>query len=185
MQPRLGILGSTRGTDLIALINGSRTQQLCASIEVVVSNQKTAGILSLAQSYQLPTFYSESEAQTSEIFLQEKVDLIVLIGYMKILSETFLTIWDKKIINVHPSLLPKYTGGMDKNIHEMVLKNKDSESGCTVHYVTNAVDAGPIIIQKKCFVHVDDTADTLKNRVQTLEGEALIEAINKIGNPYA
>jgi folate-dependent phosphoribosylglycinamide formyltransferase PurN len=88
--------------------------------------------------------------------------------------------WKDKILNVHPSLLPKYAGGMDNNVHEEVLKNKDLETGCTIHFVTEKLDAGPILVQKRCAVEKNDTPLTLKEKVQVLEGEAFLEAIKLI-----
>ena len=85
-------------------------------------------------------------------------------------------------MNVHPSLLPKYAGGMDTNVHEEVIKNGDTETGCTIHFVTDEVDGGPILIQKKCNVDAGDTVETLKTKVQELEGRAFIEAIQLIQN---
>ena len=85
-------------------------------------------------------------------------------------------------MNVHPSLLPKYAGGMDTNVHEEVLRNKDKETGCTIHFVTDKVDGGPILIQKRCLVESDDTVESLKSKVQKLEGEAFLEAIPMFNN---
>ena len=85
-----------------------------------------------------------------------------------------------KILNVHPSLLPKYAGGINNNVHRDVLSNNDSETGCTIHYVTADVDSGPILIQKKCKVQPGDTVESLKDRVQHLEGQAFIEALHLI-----
>ena len=85
-------------------------------------------------------------------------------------------------MNVHPSLLPKYAGGMDTNVHEEVLKNRDKETGCTIHFVTDELDSGPILIQKKCAVEEGDTVETLKSKVQILEGEAFLEAIPLMAN---
>jgi formyltetrahydrofolate-dependent phosphoribosylglycinamide formyltransferase len=109
------------------------------------------------------------------------VDLILLIGFMRILSAEFCQTWKNKIINVHPSLLPKYSGGMDSSVHEQVLKSKDIESGCTIHYVTEQVDAGQIIMQKRCQIEKNETVETLKSKVQQLEGEAFVQVINKLG----
>ena len=78
------------------------------------------------------------------------MDLVLLIGFMRILSDDFCREWRDRILNVHPSLLPKYAGGMDMNVHEEVLKNNDKETGCTIHFVTDEVDGGPLLIQKKC-----------------------------------
>ena len=80
---------------------------------------------------------------------KHNIDLILLIGFMRILSAKFCQTWKDKILNVHPSLLPKYSGGMDMNIHEEVIANGDEESGCTIHFVTEELDGGPILIQKK------------------------------------
>ena len=74
--------------------------------------------------------------------------------------------------------MPKYAGGMDNDIHEQVLKNGDSETGCTIHFVTKELDGGPILIQKKCNVEKQDSPESLKKKVQDLEGEAFLEAIN-------
>jgi phosphoribosylglycinamide formyltransferase-1 len=107
---------------------------------------------------------------------------MLLIGFMRILSAEFCRIWQDRILNIHPSLLPKYAGGIDTNVHEKVLRNGDRETGCTIHFVTEEVDAGPILIQKKCTVAADDTIESLKTKVQQLEGAAFIEAIEMIAN---
>ena len=80
-------------------------------------------------------------------------------------------------MNVHPSLLPKFAGGMDKDVHQAVLDAGEKESGMTIHFVTEDVDKGPIILQKKCAVEPEETAESLKAKVQKLEGEGYIEAI--------
>ena len=101
---------------------------------------------------------------------------------MRILSAEFCQAWRDRVLNVHPSLLPKYAGGMDMNVHEEVLKNGDHETGCTIHLVTETVDGGPILVQKRCVVETGETIATLKSKVQALEGRAFIEAIQLIQN---
>ena len=96
---------------------------------------------------------------------------------MRILSSNFCNEWNNKILNVHPSLLPKYSGLMDLNIHKKVIENNESETGCTIHFVTKDLDKGPILVQKKCFVSFDETPLSLKKKVQKLEGISFIEAI--------
>ena len=81
---------------------------------------------------------------------------------------------------IRDRLLPKYSGGMDSNVHEEVLKNNETETGCTIHYVTEEVDGGPILIQKRCLIGKNETPKTLKSKVQKLEGEAFVEVINKL-----
>jgi formyltetrahydrofolate-dependent phosphoribosylglycinamide formyltransferase len=110
--------------------------------------------------------------------LKEKnIDLVLLIGYMRILSPAFVSEWRNKIMNVHPSLLPAFAGGMDLNVHQAVIDARMIETGCTIHFVDEGADTGPIIVQKKCSVDAWDTPDTLKTKVQQLEGEAFVEAI--------
>jgi phosphoribosylglycinamide formyltransferase-1 len=125
------------------------------------------------------------DQRLSDILRQHDVNLVVLIGYMRILSDAFVQAWEKHIINVHPSLLPAFAGKMDKEVHKAVLASGVKETGCTVHYVTPQLDAGPIILQKKCPVLPDDTIDSLKQRVQDLEGLALVEAVEVIAKHNA
>lgn len=181
----LAILGSTRGTDMLAVIAAIQQQRLPATIEIVLSNKSDAFILQHAREHGLKTQFVDSknnsridyDKKVSAVLHAHNVDLILLIGYMRILSNEFVQEWRNKIINVHPSLLPAFAGSMDQQVHQAVLDAGVKETGCTVHYVTEEVDAGPIIIQKKCPVLPGDTAEILKQRVQMLEGEALIEAI--------
>ena len=186
---KLGVLGSTKGTDLQKIIETEKLGQLKAKLSVVISNKKDAYILERAKAYNIPAIHISLKNKTREMFESrvtlalEKyhVDLILLIGFMRILSAEFCQTWKNKIINVHPSLLPKYSGGMDSSVHEQVLKSKDIESGCTIHYVTEQVDAGQIIMQKRCQIEKNETVETLKSKVQQLEGEAFVQVINKLG----
>ena len=182
---RLGVLGSTNGTDLQAILDAISAGELDADVAVVISNRTGAYILERAEINNVSAFFishkgkkrEEFDGEITAVLKEHSVDLVLLIGFMRILSPEFCRAWQDKILNVHPSLLPKYAGGMDINVHEEVLKNKDTETGCTIHFVNEVVDAGPILIQKKCDVDPDDTVDSLKTKVQTLEGEAFIEAI--------
>lgn len=186
---RLGILGSTRGSNLSPIVEAIQQQRLAAQVNTVISNKQDAPILERAAGFQLSTQCILPAGRPREIFDADvskalraaNVDLVVLIGYMRILSAEFVAEWQHKIINVHPSLLPAFAGLMDLGVHQAVLDAGVKETGCTVHYVTEEVDVGPILLQKKCNVLAGDTAETLKARVQALEGEALVEAINKWG----
>lgn len=182
---KLGILGSTKGTDLQAIIDAIDQNILNAAIKVVISNSSNAYILERAAMHNIPHHFishldknrEQFDAELSVILKKYGVNLVLLIGFMRILSPKFCQEWKKRILNVHPSLLPKYAGGRDLNVHEEVIKNKDVETGCTLHFVTEAVDSGPILIQKRCAVNKNDTPETLKKKVQALEGNAFIEAI--------
>ena len=189
---RLGVLGSTKGTDLQAILDAIQNDALDAEVVVVVSNRNKSYILERARHYNIPDVFVSQKGKTRDEFdreitatlLQYGSDLILLIGFMRILSAEFCQKWQDRILNVHPSLLPKYAGGMDTSIHEEVLRNGDVETGCTIHFVTEEVDAGPILIQKKCTVTGIDTVESLKTKVQQLEGVAFIEAIEMIANKY-
>ena len=188
---KIGILGSTKGTDLdyINKTINNVNYEFYNRVEIscVLSNKKDSGILNKASSYGLYSEYIPyNSTQTIEQYennltkrLQDKkVDMILCIGWMRILSPNFVEKWEKRCYNVHPSLLPAFAGGMDRNVHQEVLDSGTKETGCTVHEVTNDVDMGPIIVQKKCEVLDTDNVDTLKVRVQDLEGKALVKTIS-------
>jgi len=187
---KLGVLGSTKGTDLQAILDAIQNGALDAEVAVVISNRENAYILERARDHNVPDVFVSHKGKTRDEFDREitaalhqhEAELVLLIGYMRILSAEFCRIWQDRILNVHPSLLPKYAGGIDTNVHEKVLRNGDMETGCTIHFVTEEVDAGPILIQKKCTVATDDTVESLKTKVQQLEGAAFIEAIEMIAN---
>ena len=181
----IGVLGSTKGTDLQAILDAIHSKKLSATVSTVISNRKNAYILDRAKDHSVPFYFishkgkdrKDFDAEMTEVLKKHEVDLVLLIGFMRILSSSFCREWRNRILNVHPSLLPKYAGGMDTNVHEEVLKNKDKETGCTIHFVTDELDSRPILIQKKCAVEEGDTVETLKSKVQILEGEAFLEAI--------
>lgn len=184
----IGVLGSTSGTDLQAVLDAIDNKLIDASVKTVISNRNKAFILERAAAQGVITHYVSHINKTRREFDQEitgllrghRIELILLIGFMRILSKEFCHEWQDKILNVHPSLLPKYAGGMDINVHQEVLTNGDTKTGCTIHFVTEKIDSGPILIQKSCPVENGDTVESLKKKVQALEGLAFIEAINLI-----
>ena len=185
---KLGVIGSTNGPDLQAVLDAIAYGELVAKVSVVISNNEKAHILDRAKNHDIPAVFIPHRGKTREEFDNEmtavlknnKIDLILLIGFMRILSSEFCLEWQDRLLNVHPSLLPKYGGRVDTSVHEEVLKNGDAVTGCTIHFVTEDVDGGPILIQKKCDVVQSDTVGSLKTKVQALEGRAFIEAIQLI-----
>ncbi|HIB33217.1 MAG TPA: phosphoribosylglycinamide formyltransferase [Candidatus Marinimicrobia bacterium] len=185
---RLGVLGSTNGTDLQAILDAISGRKLNANVAVLISNRANAYILERARNHNVPAFFishkkktrKEFDTEMTTVLKKHNVDLVLLIGFMRILSAEFCREWQDRILNVHPSLLPKYTGGMDMNVHTEVLKNGDKETGCTIHFVTEELDAGPILVQKSCRVETDETVQSLKAKVQALEGVAFIDAIQLV-----
>lgn len=183
---KLGILGSTRGTAMQPILDAIACRQLEAKVSVVLSNKPDALILERARQQHIPAQFIDPVGLTRQEYDQQLsctlqtygVEAVVLIGYMRILSAPFIDAWQHRIINVHPSLLPAFANKMDKAVHEAVLQSGVAQSGCSVHEVTEQVDAGPVIVQKRCPVFATDTVELLKARVQQLEGPALIEAIS-------
>jgi fusion protein PurCD len=183
---RIAILGSTNGTDMDAIIAGIKLGEVPASIVLVASDRSDAPILARAAGHGIPIAAATEkglarDGQLSSLCEQHDVELIILIGYMRILSETFCSRWEHRILNVHPSLLPEFAGTMDQDTHTLAIKRMRETgnriTGCTVHLVTPEVDAGRIMLQRRCTINDVDTPGTLKRKVQKLEGEALCTCI--------
>jgi len=183
---RLAVLGSTRGTDLQAIIDAIKSGLLNAEVVCVISDRRDAYILERAKQHGIEALFINPKGLTreeydklimNEIEKRSPVDLILLIGYMRILSNQFVKKYRWRIINIHPSLLPAFAGGMDLNVHKAVLDYGVKVTGCTLHFVDEGVDTGPIILQKPVMVDDNDTPETLKAKVQKAEQEVLIEAI--------
>ena len=182
---KIGVLASTRGTDLQGIIDAINSGKL-KDVEIVcVIANKECGALEKAKNAGIEAILIPSKGKEREEFDREVaaeldkrgVDLILLIGYMRYLSPWFVHKYENKIMNVHPSLLPAFAGGMDLNVHKAVLDWGVKVTGCTIHFVDEGADTGPIIIQKTVPVEENDTEETLKQKVQALEKEAFIEAI--------
>jgi len=183
---RIGIVGSTRGSSSQPIIDAIEAGDLDAAITCVVSNDPNAKILERGKKHSLTTWVcpskgrkkAEFEAELTKILEDCNVDVVLLIGFMKILSNSFVKKWQSRLLNVHPSLLPKFAGGMDLNVHAEILDAKEPVTGCTVHEVSEKLDGGAVVAQKRCRVMPDDTPDSLKARVQALEGAAFIEVLS-------
>ena len=185
MTLKIAILGSTRGSNLEPLVQLLQAKQLPVEIVLLVSDRENALILERAQTLKIPTQFLSAKGLTREeygekldtLLQQYQVDLIVLIGFMRILSADFTQKWPERIINVHPSLLPRHAGLMDLQVHAAAIDAGDTESGCSVHVVEAKVDAGQILVQKRCPIEIGETPESLKAKVQALEVPALVEAI--------
>ncbi len=189
---RVGVLGSTRGTSVQRLIEEAETFQIPASIEVVITDREHAPILERAARHRIPSHFLDPRTADGtrkprqrydrdlvEILNRYRVDLVLCVGFMRILSEMFCDAFHERALNVHPSLLPEFAGGTDMDVHAAVIASGRDVTGCTVHYITPEVDAGPILVQSSCAVTPEDTPETLKARVQTLEAAALVEAVER------
>ena len=183
---RIGLIGSTRGSSSQLTFDTIKKGELNAKIVVVISNKGDAGILERGRTegvkaVHLPckkgTPRAEYDATVTAALREEGVELVMLCGFMRIVSPEFCRDWEGRCINIHPSLLPKHAGGMDLEVHKAVLDAGETESGCTVHLVTEEVDGGPIVVQRKVAVEAGETPESLKAKVQAQEGPAFIDAI--------
>ena len=182
----LAILGSGNGSLLPPVHNAIISGVLQANISMVISNKPQSGILQKARDLNLIHFALPGKGLSRRKYdekLHEQLnmyqtDLVLLLGFMRILSADFVNKWENKILNIHPSLLPKHAGLMDLAVHSSVIESKDKTSGCTVHYVTSQVDSGKTILQKSCEVTATDTALSLRRKVQALEKKAIVAAIS-------
>ena len=173
---------SGQGSNLKNLIFRSRDCSFPIKISLVVSNNRKAKGINYAKKYKIPFVLINTKNRNYEFeILKElkkfQIEFICLAGYMKIISDKIVNKFEKKIINIHPSLLPKFKG---LNTFERALENKEKKTGCTVHYVNNKMDDGRIILKKKFYIHMKDRVETLKYKTQKLEYKAYPEAIIKI-----
>ncbi len=182
-KTRSAVFISGTGSNLKNLIKFSNKKNSPISIELIVSNNKKAKGLKYSNQYEIKKEiinfknYKLAENKILKILMKKKIGLICLAGFMKILSRNFIKNFSGKIINIHPSLLPKYKG---LNTHFRAIKNKEKFSGCTVHFVSSKLDSGKIIMQKKVKITRNDTSFSLKRKVLKKEHLLYPAAIKKI-----
>ena len=174
---------SGNGTNLKSLIKFSLKKKSPIKINIIFSNNSSAKGLGYARKFKIKSriLNYKNPKKTENLILRNlkrnSIDLICLAGFMKILSKKFIKDFGKKIINIHPSLLPKYKG---LNTHKRVIENKEKFTGCTVHYVNHKLDSGKIILKKKIKILKKDTPKTLAKKVLKPEHIIYPKAIKKI-----
>ena len=186
---KIAVLVSGNGTNLQAIIDHYLNNP-DIKISLVISNKKDAYALKRANLANIPTMVISKKDfpnQSDEILKQVKannIDLIVLAGYLSILSGSIINEYKNKIINIHPSLIPAFCGpGMyGHHVHEAVIKSGVRYSGCTVHFVNGGVDSGPIILQQAVDVFYTDTPDSVAAKILVYEHKLLVKAIDLIAN---
>ncbi len=178
----ISVFISGRGTNLESLINFSKIKKNKIKINLVVSNNKNAKGINIAKKnnikYVIINYKDKKEAEKKilKILKQKNIEFICLAGFMKILSKKFINNYKNKILNIHPSLLPKYKG---LNTHKRVIENKDAFTGCTVHIVNSELDSGKIILQKKIKVMKKDDEKSLAKRLLKVENNIYPKALKK------
>ena len=189
-KKRIAVLVSGGGSNLQSISDNSEQGNLKCEIAYVIADRKCYG-LERAEKHGIKNVLLDRKVLKEKLSDEisnvlenddEKTDYIVLAGYLSILSPEFIKKWSRKIINIHPSLLPKFGGkGMyGMNVHRAVIEAKETESGCTIHFVDTGVDTGEIILQIKVPVLSDDTPEVLQKRVLEKEHILLIEGIKKL-----
>lgn len=189
MSPiKIGILISGGGTNLQSLIDNIKNEYINGEIKLVVSNKKEAYGLERAKKEGIETLYIDRKSFNSEDEYNEKIieefkdrniELVVLAGYLRVLSKEFVKAYKGRIINIHPSLIPSFCGRgyYGEKVHREVLKYGVKVTGATAHFVDEGTDTGPIILQKVVEVKDNDTVEQLKERVLKVEHEILPEAV--------
>ena len=187
----IAVFASGRGSNFEALQRAIVEQNISASIVVVISNNSSSGVLTLAQSFGIPALHiSQRQYSDTKLFRQKVLDtlsafnvnFIVLAGYMKMLDAEIIRTFPDKIINIHPALLPKFGGeGMyGMNVHRAVIDAHEKESGATVHYVNEAYDEGRIIAQQRVDVSQNETPESLAAKVLAVEHQLLPRVIKML-----
>ena len=186
----IAIFGSTNGTSITRLLEEYANNNLIGlQIPFIFSNRKNSGILEKASKYNIKGIHiqydtditrNEYDEQLAKLLVDNKVDYVLLVGYMKIITNVLLDKWENKLVNIHPSLLPAFANMMNKSVHKAVLDRGCKITGATLMYVDESVDGGPIIDQRVVQVECDDTVDTLKEKVQSLEGEMLLDFVKNL-----
>lgn len=184
---KMAVLVSGGGTNLQEIIDNIENKRLNCKIEYIIADRDCYS-LERGRKYNIKSVLLDKKEYGNKLsneinkVLENKVDLIVLAGYLSIIDKDFISNWNNKIINIHPSLLPKYGGkGMyGMNVHEAVIANKEKKSGCTVHFVDVDIDTGKILLQRKVDVSNNETPESLQKKVLKEEHQLLIEAIEKV-----
>jgi len=184
---KIAVLVSGGGTNLQEIIDNIENKRLNCKIEYIIADRDCYS-LERGRKYNIKSVLLDKKEYGNKLsneinkVLKNKVDLIVLAGYLSIIDKDFISDWNNKIINIHPSLLPKYGGkGMyGMNVHEAVIANKEKKSGCTVHFVDVDIDTGKILLQRKVDVSNNETPESLQKKVLKEEHQLLIEAIEKV-----
>ena len=179
----IAVFISGNGTNLKNLIKFSRKKNSKFIIKLIISNISSAKGLSYAKKfgiYKKIIDYRNIKIAEKIILnelIKNKIKLVCLAGFMKILTSNFIKKFNGKILNIHPSLLPKYKG---LNTHQKVLKNNEKYSGCTVHYVNSKLDAGKIILQKKVKIYKNDTIKSISKRILKQEHHLYPKALKRV-----
>lgn len=176
----IGVLISGGGTNLQAIIDASESGEINGAVKVVISNKINAYGLERAKNHNIRSIYETDEDKIIEILKENKIDVVVLAGYLKIISPKFVNEFRHKMINIHPSLIPSFcgTGFYGQRVHQAVIDYGVKVTGATVHFVDEGADTGPIIMQDVVEVDKNDDAKSLAKKVLEVEHRILTKSIS-------
>ena len=177
---KIGVLISGGGTNLQAIIDGCENKSINGEVKVVISNKEEAYGLERARNHKITAICEKDENKIIEILKENEVELVILAGYLKIVSPKLVNEYRNQIINIHPSLIPAFCGKgyYGQKVHQGVIDYGAKVTGATVHFVDEGADTGPIIMQKTVEVKQDDDAKKLAERVLEVEHEILTKSIS-------
>ena len=190
---KLGFLASGRGSNMLAIINACKSGKLGAEPVLVISNNKSSGAMDIAREENIPSFHLSTDTHPesgsldeaiTRVLKEHRVDLVILAGYMKKIGPVMLKTYKNRILNIHPSLLPKFGGkGMyGMHVHDAVLKSGEKETGVTVHLVNEDYDKGEILAQRRVVVSAGDTGESLAAKVLKVEHELYVDVLREISS---
>ena len=185
---KIAVLISGNGSNLQALIDAQNENRLKGSVVLTISNKAEAYGLERAKKHGIATHLINANDSDGllELLARYQIELIVLAGYLAILKPPVIKAFQDRILNIHPSLLPKYSGKgfYGLKVHKAVIDHQEKYSGCSVHLVNEGIDTGPILAQIKVTVDEDETAESLQQKVLVQEHKLLVEVVNSYINDY-
>ena len=186
IMKNIAIFASGSGTNAENLVRFFRTSSF-GQVSLVLTNRPDAGVIQRAQSddiecivFNRRQFYDTNEVV--DLLVERGIEFVILAGFLWLVPDNLLELYDNKIVNIHPALLPKYGGkGMYGHfVHEAVITNAEKESGITIHYVNSRYDEGDVILQARCKIEIDDTPDSLASKIHALEYEHFPKAVEAL-----
>lgn len=185
-KTKTAVLISGRGSNMLALVDAAKAADYPADIQLVISNRPEAaglkaaedqGVIAISIDHRAFKSRKAFEVELDRVLREHDIEFVVCAGFMRILGKTIVRKWSGRMINIHPSLLPKYKG---LDTHQRALDAGDNIHGCTVHWVSEGVDEGEIIAQSSLYIEADDTAESLAKRVQVLEHRLYTDALKSV-----
>jgi len=185
---KTAVLISGRGSNMVSLVEASKQKSYPAEITLVISNipdapglskARALGVMAMAIDHKSFPNRKAFDIALNNVLQEAGIELVCCAGFMRILAPEFTSIWEGKLLNIHPSLLPKYKG---LNTHQRALDAGDEEHGCTIHYVTQELDSGDTILQRRIQILENDTAETLAKRLLPIELDAYPTALKMVAS---